>query len=115
MLLYLKNYIEFGVVFIYFIFLIGEFFKNFFSFLFLNNIWSILIIMFDIVLVMILEVFVLDGYFYNVFIFLEISVNIIINLSLVIFEKFVIGIINSLFLILFILILYLIILCCFVM
>ena len=96
----LKNYTEFGAVFTYFIFSIGEFFKNFFSFSFLNNIWSIPIIIPDIASAMISEVSVLDGYFHNAFTFLETSVNTTTNPSLVIFEKFVIGIINSLFLIL---------------
>lgn len=96
----LKNYTEFGAVFTYFIFSIGEFFKNFFSFSFLNNIWSIPIIIPDIASAMISEVSVLDGYFHNAFTFLETSVNTATNPSLVIFEKFVIGIINSLFLIL---------------
>ncbi len=96
----LKNYTEFGAVFTYFIFSIGEFLKNFFSFSFLNNIWSIPIIIPDIASAMISEVSVLDGYFHNAFTFLETSVNTATNPSLVIFEKFVIGIINSLFLIL---------------
>nr|YP_009728230.1 hypothetical chloroplast protein RF1 [Colemanosphaera angeleri]QIA47174.1 hypothetical chloroplast protein RF1 [Colemanosphaera angeleri] len=94
----LKNYTEFGAVFTYFIFSIGDFLKNFFSFSLLKNIWSIPIIIPDIASAMISEVSVLDGYFHNAFTILETNVNTGTNPSLVIFEKFIIGLINSLFL-----------------
>ena len=96
----LKNYTEFGAVFTYFIFSIGDFLKNSFSFSLFKNIWSIPIIIPDIASAMISEVSVLDGYFHNVFTFLETNVNTGTNPNLVIFEKFMIGLINSLFLIL---------------
>lgn len=93
----LKNYTEFGSVFTYLIFSIGDFFKNFFSFAFFKNIWSIPIIIPDVASAMISEVSVLDGYFHldNL-----VSVNSNTNSNLMIFEKFMIGLINSLFLIL---------------
>nr|QIA46862.1 hypothetical chloroplast RF1 [Pandorina colemaniae] len=93
----LKNYTEFGSVFTYFIFSIGDFFKNLFSFSFLKNIWSIPIIIPDVASAMISEVSVLDGYFHldNI-----VSINPNTNSNLMIFEKFIIGLINSLFLIL---------------
>lgn len=94
----LKNYTEFGAVFTYFIFSIGDFFKNFFSFSLFKNIWSIPIIVPDIASAMISEISVLDGYFHNAFTFLETNVNTATNPSLVIFEKFIIGLINSFFL-----------------
>jgi hypothetical protein len=102
----LKNYTEFGAVFTYFIFSIGDFLKNFFSFSLFKNIWSIPIIIPDIASAMISEVSVLDGYFHNAFTFLETNigradaVNTTTNPSVVIFEKFMIGLINSVFLIL---------------
>ena len=96
----LKNYTEFGAVFTYFIFSIGDFLKNSFSFSLFKNIWSIPIIIPDIASAMISEVSVLDGYFHNAFTFLETNVNTGTNPSLIIFEKFIIGLINSLFLIL---------------
>lgn len=96
----LKNYTEYGAVFTYFIFSIGDFFKQFFSFSLFKNIWSIPVIIPDIASAMISEVSVLDGYFHNAFTFLETNVNTGTNPNLVIFEKFIIGLINSLFLIL---------------
>ena len=96
----LRNYTEFGAVFTYVIFSVGDFLKNIFSFSLFKNIWSIPIIVPDIASAMISEVSVLDGYFHNVFTFLETNVNTGTNPNLVIFEKFMIGLINSLFLIL---------------
>lgn len=96
----LKNYTEFGAVFTYFIFSIGDFLKTFFSFCLFKNIWSIPIIIPDIASAMISEVSILDGYFHNAFTFLETNVNIGTNFFLILFEKFIIGLINSLFLIL---------------
>nr|YP_009532133.1 hypothetical chloroplast RF1 [Volvox africanus]AXZ97314.1 hypothetical chloroplast RF1 [Volvox africanus] len=96
----LKNYTEYGGVFTYFIFSIGDFLKHFFSFSLFKNIWSIPVIIPDIASAMISEVSVLDGYFHNAFTFLETNVNSGTNSNLVIFEKFIIGLINSLFLIL---------------
>ncbi len=94
----LKNYTEFGAVFTYFIFSIGDFVKSFFSFSILKNIWSIPIIIPDIASAMISEVSVLDGYFHNAFTFLETNLTTTTNPSLAIFEKFMIGLINSCFL-----------------
>nr|YP_007890146.1 hypothetical chloroplast RF1 [Pleodorina starrii]AFY64418.1 hypothetical chloroplast RF1 [Pleodorina starrii] len=96
----LKNYTEYGAIFSYLIFSLGDFFKAFFSLSLFKNIWSIPIIIPDIASAMISEVSVLDGYFHNAFTFLETNVNTSPNTSLVIFEKFIIGLINSLFLIL---------------
>jgi hypothetical protein len=96
----LKNYTEFGSVFTYFLFSLGDFLKNFFSFSLFKNIWSIPIIIPDISSAMISEVSVLDSYFHNAFTFLETNVNTATNPTLVIFEKFMIGLINSIFLIL---------------
>jgi hypothetical protein len=94
----LKNYTELGALFTYFIFSIGDFLKNFFSFSLFKNIWSIPIIIPDIASAMISEVSVLDGYFHNAFTFLETNVNTGTNPNLVFFEKFIIGLINSCFL-----------------
>jgi hypothetical protein len=98
----LKNYTEFGAVFTYFIFSIGDFFKNTASlgFSLLKNVWSIQTVVPDIASAMISEVSVLDGYFHNAFTFLETNLNTGTNTSLVVFEKFIIGLINSIFLIL---------------
>jgi hypothetical protein len=95
----LKNYTEFGAVFTYFIFSIGDFLKSFFSFSFLRNIWSIPIIIPDIASAMISEVSVLDSYFHNAFTFL-VGFDSITNTNpaLAVFEKFIIGLINSFFL-----------------
>jgi hypothetical protein len=96
----LKNYTEYGAIFTYFIFSIGDFLKHFFSFSFLKNIWSIPVIIPDIASAMISEISVLDNYFHNAFTFLETNVNMNTNSNLIIFEKFIIGLINSIFLIL---------------
>jgi hypothetical protein len=96
----LKNYTEFGSVFTYLLFSLGDFLKLFFSLSLFKNIWSIPIIIPDISSAMISEVSVLDSYFHNAFTFLETNVNTGTNPALVIFEKFIIGVINSLFLIL---------------
>nr|ANQ46432.1 Ycf1 [Tetrabaena socialis] len=93
----LKNYTEFGALFTYFIFSFGDFLKNFFSFSLFKNIWSIPIIIPDIASSMISEVSVLDGYFHNAFTFLD-DLDKTNNIYLVFFEKFIIGLINSLFL-----------------
>ena len=92
----LKNYTEVGAVLTYLVFSIGEF-LNFGSSLF-KHIWSIPILIPDIASAMISEVSVLDGYFHNAFTFLETNVNTSSSLGLNVFEKFIIGLINSLFL-----------------
>ena len=94
----LKNYTDFGAVFTYFIFSIGDFLKSFLSFSFFKNIWSIPIIIPDIASAMISEVSVIDGYFHNAFTVLETNIAPNPNLGLSIFEKLIIGLINSFFL-----------------
>jgi len=96
----LKNYTEYGAVFTYFIFSIGDFFKHVFSFSLFKNIWSIPMIIPDIASSMISEISVIDSYNHNAFTFLETNLKTSTNPNLVIFEKFMIGLINSLFLIL---------------
>jgi hypothetical protein len=95
----LKNYNELGALFSYLIVSIGTVLKDFFSFSL--NIWSIPIIIPDVASAMISEVSVLDGYFHSAFTFLETAVASSPTGStpvLLIFEKFFIGLVNSLFL-----------------
>ena len=95
----LKNYNELGALFSYLILSIGTVLKDFFSFSL--NVWSIPIIIPDVASAMISEVSVLDGYFHSAFTFLETNVASSPTGStpvLLIFEKFFIGLVNSLFL-----------------
>lgn len=98
----LKNYTELGALFSYLVISIGNVVKDIFSFSYLKSIWSIPIIIPDIASAMLSEISVLDGYFHNAFTFLETNVNslnqVSSNSSLVILEKFFIGLINSFFL-----------------
>lgn len=107
-----NNYTELGAVLTYIVLSIKEFLTSFFSFTWLNQIWSLPLIVPDIASAMISEVSVLDSYFTNAFSFLETglstsSLNVAElksvtteNTFVYAFEKFITGFINSLFLVL---------------
>nr|ALO21345.1 hypothetical chloroplast RF1 [Chlorogonium capillatum] len=99
------NYTEFGTLISYFLISVKTCVVDFFSFPFsqsntwLNNIWSLPVIMPEISSAMISEISVLDGYFHNAFNFLETPVSYGEQNSLLYgLEKFTIGFLNSLFL-----------------
>nr|UZA61407.1 Ycf1 [Chlorogonium euchlorum] len=93
------NYTEFGTLISYFLISVKTCVIDFFSFSWLNNIWSLPVIMPEISSAMISEISVLDGYFHNAFNFLETPVSYGEQNSLLYgLEKFTIGILNSLFL-----------------
>jgi hypothetical protein len=106
----IKNYTEYGSVLTFVILSIKEFLTNFFSLSWLKNIWSYPLIVPDIASAMISEISVYDSYFTNAFSFLENGLNLSNNNSnlatvgqnpvLYGFEKFMIGFLNSIFLVL---------------
>ena len=106
----IKNYTEYGSVLTFVILSIKEFLTNFFSLSWLKNIWSYPLIVPDIASAMISEISVYDSYFTNAFSFLENGLNLSnynSNLATVAqnpvlygFEKFMIGFLNSIFLVL---------------
>jgi hypothetical protein len=101
-----KDYTELGAVLTYLVLSIKEFLTSFFSFTWLNQIWSLPLIVPDIASAMISEVSVLDSYFTNAFSFLETGLsNSNLNSTLTsentflyAFGKFITGLLNSLFL-----------------
>jgi hypothetical protein len=106
----IKNYTEYGSVLTFVILSIKEFLTSFFSLSWLKNIWSYPLIVPDIASAMISEISVYDSYFTNAFSFLENGLNsanynnnlvtVTQNPYLYGFEKFMIGFLNSIFLVL---------------
>ena len=116
----IRDYTEFGTVLTYVVLSIKEFLINFLSFGWLNNIWSLPLIVPDVASAMISEISVLDSYFTNAFSFLENGLSTTLqsnantigmatdnlvalqkvnqNPFLFGFEKFIIGLLNSFFL-----------------
>ena len=112
----LKNYSDFGGILTYLILTISEstkdFLANLISLKWLQTIWSLPIIVPDISSAMISEISILDGYFHNAFTFLDTpitsnntitpllsnSTNLDQHIFISSLEKFVIGLLNSLFL-----------------
>lgn len=116
----IRDYTEFGAVLTYVVLSIKEFLINFLSFGWLNNIWSLPLIVPDVASAMISEISVLDSYFTNAFSFLENGLSTTLqsnantigmatdnlvalqkvnqNPFLFGFEKFIIGLLNSFFL-----------------
>nr|ALO21031.1 hypothetical chloroplast RF1 [Lobochlamys segnis] len=109
----IKSYDEFGSFFTFFVLTLSEavktFFTGFFSLNWVKNFWSFPILVPDVTSAMISEISVLDGYFHNSFTFLETPIlngaikqvdGVSQNFCISGLEKFMIGFINSLFLIL---------------
>ena len=106
----IKNYTEYGSVLTFVILSIKEFLTSFFSLSWFKNIWSYPLIVPDIASAMISEISVYDSYFTNAFSFLENGLNsanynnnlvtVTQNPYLYGFEKFMIGFLNSIFLVL---------------
>nr|ALO21438.1 hypothetical chloroplast RF1 [Golenkinia longispicula] len=93
------TYFDFGAIITYIIFALKQFIIDLFSLSWISSIWSIPVIVPDIASAMISEISVLDGYFHNVFTFLETPISYgNQNLLFYCLEKFTIGIINSVFL-----------------
>nr|YP_009184736.1 hypothetical chloroplast RF1 [Oogamochlamys gigantea]ALO62825.1 hypothetical chloroplast RF1 [Oogamochlamys gigantea] len=97
----IKSYDEIGTVLTFFILSIKEFLVEFFTLNWIKNFWSLPIIVPDIASAMISEISILDGSLHNAFNFLETPLaygqqNFVLHG----FEKFFIGFINSLFLVL---------------
>lgn len=95
----LNNYYEFGAILTYLIICFKNLCKDLFSLNWFSNLWTLPILIPNIASSIISEVSVLDGYFHNLFTFLENPIsyenNNIFFYSL---EKFFIGLVNSIFL-----------------
>jgi hypothetical protein len=95
----LNSYYDFGAILTYLVICFKNFFKDLISLNWFSNLWSLPIIIPNVASSIICEISVLDGYFHNLFTFLENPIsygnNNIFFYSL---EKFTIGLINSLFL-----------------
>jgi len=98
----LKGYDELGFILTYFFISIKEFLIQFLTLKWIKDFWSLPIIVPDIASAMISEISILDGAFHNAFSFLETPLSYGSSSSplLYSFEKFFIGFLNSLFLIL---------------
>jgi hypothetical protein len=106
-----NDYTEFGAVLTYLVLSLKQFLASVLSFEWLKQIWNIPLIVPDIAAAMISEVSVLDSYFTNAFSFIETGLNssginptlglpTSENTLLFAFEKFMTGLINSLFFVL---------------
>jgi hypothetical protein len=95
----LNNYYDFGAILTYLIICFKNLFKDFFSFNWFSNLWTLPILIPNIASSIIGEISVLDGYFHNLFTFLENPIS-YGNNNLVFYslEKFTIGLLNSIFL-----------------
>jgi hypothetical protein len=93
------DYNELGSLISYVILTIKNFFTEFFTLNWLQNLWSLPVMVPDIASAMISEISVLDGYFHNALTFLETPLSYgKQNYSIYGLEKFSIGLINSFFL-----------------
>lgn len=94
-----NSYYDFGSVFTFVILSGKEFFQNFLTFQWFQNVWSIPTLVPDIASSLISEISVFDGYFQNTQTFLESPLSYgNQNFFLYCLEKFTIGFLNSLFL-----------------
>ncbi len=94
----IKNYTDIGPVLVYFLLSIKQLFVNIFSFHWVQNLWTLPVIVPDIASAMVSEISVLDGYFHTAFTFLDNPAVPATNLITVCFQKVFIGLANSLFL-----------------
>jgi hypothetical protein len=95
----LNSYYDFGAIFTYLIICFKNLCKDILSLNWLVSIWSLPIIVPNIASSIISEVSVLDGYFHNLFTFLENPISYgNNNLFFYALEKFTIGLVNSIFL-----------------
>lgn len=94
-----NSYYDFGAILTYLVICWKNFCKDLFSLNWLSNIWSLPVIVPNIAASIISEVSVLDGYFHNLFTFLETPISYgNNNLFFYSLEKFTIGLVNSIFL-----------------
>nr|AYQ94397.1 hypothetical chloroplast RF1 [Chloromonas rosae] len=95
----ITDYTELGSLISYSILTVKNFFTEIFSLNWLQNLWSLPIIVPDIASAMISEISVLDGYFHNALTFLETPLSYgKQNYSIYGLERLLIGLINSFFL-----------------
>lgn len=95
----INSYNDFGAMLTYFVLLVKQFLGDFLSLKWFQAIYSFPVVIPNIASAMISEISVLDGYFHNVFTFLEIPISYgNQNFLFSCIEKFSIGILNSLFL-----------------
>nr|ALO20845.1 hypothetical chloroplast RF1 [Chlamydomonas nivalis] len=95
----ITDYTEFGSLISYSILTIKHFFTELFNLNWLQNLWSLPIIVPDIASAMISEISVLDGYFHNALTFLETPLSYgKQNYTIYGLERLLIGLINSFFL-----------------
>ena len=94
-----NNYYDFGSILTYLIISLKNLCQDFFSFNWFSNLWTLPILIPNIASSIIQEISVLDGYFHNLFTFLENPISYgNNNLLFYSLEKFTIGLINSIFL-----------------
>ena len=95
----IDNYYDFGAIFTYLIISGKEILSTILTFRWLQNVWSLPLIVPDVASAMISEISVLDGYLHNAFTFLETPIS-YGNQNVVFYgiEKFSIGFVNSIFL-----------------
>nr|AYQ94177.1 hypothetical chloroplast RF1 [Borodinellopsis texensis] len=97
----IKSYDELGPILTYISILLKDFFVDVISLKWLQSVWNLPIIIPEISSAMISEISVLDGYFHNAFNFLDTSLSYgNQNITIYSLEKFIIGLMNSIFLIL---------------
>ena len=95
----INSYNDFGAILTYFVLVVKEFLGDFIRLKWFQSIYSFPVIIPNIASAMISEISVLDGYFHNVFTFLETPISYgNQNFLFSCIEKFSIGILNSLFL-----------------
>lgn len=94
----IKNYTDIGPVLVYTILSLKQFILSIFSFNWLQNLWTLPVIVPDITSAMISEISVLDGYFHTAFTFLDNPTIPTTSLVSVSVQKLIIGFSNSLFL-----------------
>lgn len=94
----IKSYTDIGPILVYLVLSIKQLVITLFSFNWLQNLWTLPVIVPDIASAMISEISVFDGYFHTAFTFLDnpsVPATSIVTLS---FQKLLIGLANSLFL-----------------
>nr|YP_009238383.1 hypothetical chloroplast protein RF1 [Bracteacoccus aerius]AMO01261.1 hypothetical chloroplast protein RF1 [Bracteacoccus aerius] len=95
----LQTYYDLGAIITYVVLTAKQFFVDLITLNWLQNLWSLPTLIPSIASSMVSEISVLDGYFHNAFTFLETPVSYgDQNVTLYCLEKFIIGLINSIFL-----------------
>nr|YP_009184958.1 hypothetical chloroplast RF1 [Hafniomonas laevis]ALO63079.1 hypothetical chloroplast RF1 [Hafniomonas laevis] len=94
----IKSYMDIGPILVYLVLSIKQLVVTLFSFNWLQNLWTLPVIVPDIASAMISEISVFDGYFHTAFTFLDNPSVPATSIMTVSFQKLLIGLANSLFL-----------------